>query len=76
MDTVKDMQLLWLLDTLLHDRLMIDITDNNVRKKLLQVCGLTLEHYIDVCWVSEATDSSLKAMSGIPIMFINLKNTE
>ena len=50
-------------ETLLRDRIVVGIRNNQVRKKLLQVRDLTLVRCIDICRSSEATESHLKVMN-------------
>ncbi|CAB4018506.1 Retrovirus-related Pol poly from transposon, partial [Paramuricea clavata] len=50
-------------NSLIRDRLVVGIRDNNIRKRLLQVSKLTLKDAIDICRSYESTCLQLKAMS-------------
>ena len=50
-------------NSLIRDRLVVSIRDNNLRKRLLQVSKLTLKVAIDVCRSYETTGMQLKVMS-------------
>ena len=47
-------------DTLLRDRIVLGIQDNNTRKKLLQERALTLDKTIDVCKSAELVSTQVK----------------
>ena len=49
--------------SLIRDRLVVGIRDDNLRKRLLQVAKLTLKGAIDICSSHETTGLQLKAMS-------------
>ena len=51
-------------DEMLRDRLVCGITENSVRRKLLQEPKLSLEKCLDICRSAEATSAHLKAISG------------
>ena len=51
-------------DDLIHDRIVCDIRDNVMRKRLLQESSLTLNKCMDICRAVESTDAKMKAMSG------------
>ena len=51
-------------DTLIRDRIVLGVSNNTIRKKLLQVRSLTLKQCIDICRSDEATATQLKAISG------------
>ena len=51
-------------DSLIRDRIVLGVNNNAIRKKLLQVRGLTLNQCIDTCRSNEATTSQMKAISG------------
>lgn len=52
-----------LTDSLIRDRIVVGIRENNVRKKLLQENKLTLAKCINICRANEKTSQQLKAMS-------------
>ena len=45
-------------DSLIRDRIVLGVNNNAIRKKLLQVRGLTLSQCIDTCRSNEATTSN------------------
>ena len=47
---------------LTHDRIVIGVRENSVRKKLLQALNLQLQGCIDICRVSEVATKQIKAM--------------
>ena len=47
---------------LTHDRIVIGVRENSVRKKLLQASNLQLQGCIDICRVSEVATKQIKAM--------------
>ena len=49
---------------MIRDRLVCGITENSVRRKLLQEPKLSLEKCLDICRSAEATSAHLKAISG------------
>lgn len=49
-------------DSLIRDRIVLGIRDNDTRKRLLQKRKLTLAECIDMCLANEATKSQLKAL--------------
>ena len=49
-------------DDLIRDRIVCGITDDGVRKRLLQTAKLTLKTCMDTCRASETTSQQLKAM--------------
>ena len=51
-------------DEMIRDRLVCGITENSVRRKLLQEPKLSLEKCLDICRSAEATSAHLKAISG------------
>lgn len=51
-------------DTLLRDRIVTGIRDDEVRKKLLEVQDLTLKRCVDICRAYEATGARMKLMAG------------
>ena len=51
-----------LLDSLIRNRIVVEIRDNATCKRLLQEAKLTLNKCIDICWSSEATSAQLQAM--------------
>ena len=51
-------------DEMIRDRLVCGITENSVRRKLLQEPKLLLEKCLDICRSAEATSAHLKAISG------------
>ena len=50
-------------EEMIRDRLVCGISDNALRKKLLQESQLTLEECMDYCRVAEAANSQLKEIS-------------
>ena len=52
-----------LADTLLRDRLVMGIRDDETRKKLLEISDLTLTRCIDLCRANEATGARMKQMN-------------
>ena len=50
-------------NSLIRDRLVVGIRDNNLRKRLLQASTLTLKEAIDICRSYETTGLQLKVMS-------------
>ena len=50
-------------DSLIRDRMVIGITDNSARKKLLQTSKLTLSQCLDICRSSETSSRQLRAMN-------------
>ena len=51
-----------LTDSLIKDRIILGIRDNNTRKKLLQIRGSTLNQTIDICRSAEMTSQQLKSI--------------
>ncbi len=51
-----------LTDSLIKDRIILGIRDNNTRKKLLQIRGSTLNQTIDICRSAELTSQQLKSI--------------
>ena len=51
-------------DEMIRDRLVCGITENSVRRKLLQEPKLSLEKCLDICRSAEATSAHLKVISG------------
>ena len=51
-------------DEMIRDRLVCGITNNSVRRKLLQEPKSSLEKCLDICRSAEATSAHLKAISG------------
>ena len=51
-------------DEVIRDRLVCGITENSVRRKLLQEPKLSLEKCLDICRSAEATSTHLRAISG------------
>ena len=49
---------------MIRDCLVCGITENSVRRKLLQEPKLSLEKCLDICRSAEATSAHLKAISG------------
>ena len=49
-------------EEMIRDRIVCGITDNSVRRKLLQISDLVYDKCIDVCRAAEATKSQLSAM--------------
>ena len=49
-------------EEMIRDRIVCGITDNSVRRKLLQISDLGYDKCIDVCRAAEATKSKLSAM--------------
>ena len=47
---------------LTHDRIVIGVRENSVRKKLLQASNLQLQGCIDICRVSDVATKQIKAM--------------
>ena len=52
-----------LADSLLRDRIVLGVKNNNLRKRLLQERKLDLKKCIDICRSSEAASSQLKNIS-------------
>ena len=52
-------------DEMIRDRLVCGITENNVRRKLLQEPKLSLEKCLVICRSAEATSAHLKVISGV-----------
>ena len=50
-------------DSLIRDRIVIGVKDNQARKKLLQVSKLTLKDCIDICRSYETTSHQLKEIN-------------
>lgn len=50
-------------DSLIRDRIVIGVKDNQARKKLLQVSKLTLKGCIDICRSYETTSQQLKEIN-------------
>ena len=50
-------------DSLIRDRIVIGVKDNQARKKLLQVSKLTLKECIDICRSYETTSHQLKEIN-------------
>jgi len=50
-------------DSLIRDRIVIGVNDNQTRKKLLQVSKLTLKDCIDICRSYETTSHQLKEIN-------------
>ena len=51
-----------LLDSLIRDRIVVEIKDNGTRKRLLQEAKLTLNKCIDICRSSDVTAAQLQVM--------------
>ena len=51
-------------DALVRGCIILAVNNNTLRKKLLQMRGLTLNQCIDIFRTNEATASQLKAISG------------
>eukprot|EP00112_Aurelia_sp_Birch-Aquarium-sp1_P007229 Seg1787.6 transcript_id=Seg1787.6/GoldUCD/mRNA.D3Y31 product="hypothetical protein" protein_id=Seg1787.6/GoldUCD/D3Y31 len=51
-------------DSLLRDRIVIGVMDDNLRKHLIQERGLTLTQCLDMCRSFESTSSQLQVISG------------
>jgi len=51
-------------DSLIRDRIVVGISNDATRHKLLQVRDLTLEKAVDICKASEAAARQLKEMTG------------
>ena len=47
-------------DSLIRDRIVLGVTDNHVRERLLRVPDLTLEKALEISRAAEATQSQLK----------------
>jgi len=52
-----------LADSLIRDRIVLGVKNNNLRKRLLQERNLDLKKCIDLCRSSEAASSHLKSIS-------------
>ena len=52
-------------DSLKRDRIVVGVTDNHVRERLLRVPDLTLEKALEISRAAEATQSQLKQMQNI-----------
>ena len=52
-------------DSLIRDRIVLGVTDNHVRERLLRVPDLTLEKALEISRAAEATQSQLKQMQNI-----------
>ena len=50
-------------DEMIRDRLVCEIADNSVRRKLLQEPKISLEKCLDICRSAEATSAHLKAIT-------------
>lgn len=50
-------------EELIRDRIVCGLSDNEIRKKLLQIPELTLDKCMNICRSAETTTSQLKAMS-------------
>jgi len=50
-------------ESTIQDRIIVSIHDESTRRKLLQVCDLSLAKAVDICKGSEAADRQLKALS-------------
>ena len=51
-------------DSLLRDRVIMGILDNDLRKRLLQMPDLTINLCIDMCRAYEATENRMRYMKG------------
>ena len=51
-------------DSLLRDRIVIGVLDDNLRKHLIQERGLTLTQCLDMCRSFESTSNQLQVISG------------
>lgn len=52
-------------DSLIRDRIVLGIVDNNVRERLLQVLDLTLNKALEIARATETTQSQLKQMQNL-----------
>ena len=52
-------------DSLIRDRIVLEVTDNHVRERLLRVPDLTLEKALEISRAAKATQSQLKQMQNI-----------
>ncbi|XP_064613329.1 uncharacterized protein K02A2.6-like [Liolophura sinensis] len=52
-------------DSLIRDRIVVGIRDNNTRKRLLQDARLTLKSCIDVCRAHESASQQMKSMASV-----------
>ena len=52
-------------DSLIRDRIVLGVSDNHVRERLLRVPDLTLEKALEISRAAEATQSQLKQMQNI-----------
>ena len=52
-----------LCDTLLRDRIVMGIHDNETRKRLLEMKDLTLDRCVDVCRAYEATETRMQSIA-------------
>ena len=52
-------------DSLIRDRIVLGIVDNNVRERLLQVPDLTLNKALEIARATETTQSQLKQMQNL-----------
>ena len=52
-------------DSLIRDRIVFGIADNNVRERLLRVPDLTLNKALEIARAAEATQSQLKQMQNL-----------
>ena len=52
-----------LCDTLLRDRIVMGIHDNETRKRLLEMKDLTMDRCVDVCRAYEATETRMQAIA-------------
>ena len=51
-------------DSLLRDRIVLEIQNRDARKRLLQDWKLDLKRCIDICWTSERATTHLQALVG------------
>ena len=63
-------------ESLIRDRIVIGIRDNNTRKKLLQDHKLTLKKCIDICRANETTTEQLKKISSEEVQYVKKKTTK
>ena len=52
-------------DSLIRDRIVLGVTENHVRERVLRVPDLTLEKALEISRAAEATQSQLKQMQNI-----------
>ena len=63
-------------DSLLHDRIVLGIRNEDARKRLLQEHKLDLKKCIDICCTSERATTQLQAIGGKLEVVHTVKNKD